>query len=139
MFGGSTNSTRISGFDVVVEDSLCDVHRLGLEACRTCPEAPGAGEIGVRGIGEKCDVTVFDDGTEGSNCASSTVCYHGICTRYCEDDDDCAARADGCMLHSDAPNVCVAAQCTVSCSDDDSCKAWIGNASECRLGACTIP
>jgi hypothetical protein len=130
VIGGGQNFTQVGGFDVVVNDSECDVHRRGLEACRTCPDAAGAMEVDVRGIGDAC---------EDADCAQGLVCHGaGVCTRSCESDDECKARADGCQLQVQYPNVCAENQCRRSCGDDFSCQAWVGDGSRCVDGACTL-
>lgn len=130
--GGGQNFTDIGGYSVVVNDAACDAHRRGLEACRTCPEAAGATEVGVLGIGDRCD--------GGGTCASGLSCQGGICTRSCDSDDDCKARADGCALQFQYANVCDASgTCTRSCGSDSACQAWVGPGSSCSDQACTLP
>lgn len=130
MFDGGQNFTMIGDATVVVNDTGCDEHRRGLEACRTCPDAVGATTVDVLGVGDRCD--------GGTACADGLTCTGGICTRPCADDDACKARADGCNLQSQYPNVCGAdGMCTRSCGSDYSCAAWIGDGSTCVDGACT--
>ncbi len=112
-------------------DSTCDEHRRGLEACRTCPDAAGATVVGVLGVGDRCGV--------GDSCADGLLCGGGICTRTCSSDSDCGARADGCALQFQYPNVCDGAgMCTRSCGSDTSCEVWVGPGSRCVDDACTL-
>ncbi|MBL8951611.1 MAG: hypothetical protein JNK82_12590 [Myxococcaceae bacterium] len=131
MFGGGQNFTDIGGFSVVVNDSRCDVHRRGLEACRSCPSATGARDVFVLGIGDKCNAG-------GAACATGLSCQGGICTKSCSNDDECDARADGCRLQYQYANVCASGKCTRSCGDDFSCGAWVGASSKCMSRACSL-
>lgn len=127
--GGGQNFTDVGGYSVVVNDSECDAHRRGLEACRTCPDAVGATMVDVLGVGDRCDT---------GTCAAGLSCQ-GICTRSCSEDSECAARADGCQLQVQYPNVCNDdGMCTRSCGGDYECQAWVGPASTCSDGACTV-
>ncbi len=130
-FGAGQNFTDIGGYSVVVNDSTCDVHRRGLEACRTCPTAVGANAVGVLGVADKC-------GADTAACAAGLTCEGGVCTKSCTVDADCDARADGCRLQYQYANVCASGRCTRSCGDVYACQAWVGKASKCEAKACTL-
>jgi len=131
IIGGGQNFTDIGGNSVVVNDSACDEHRRGLEASRSCADAAGATVVGVLGVGDHCG--------PGDECAAGLSCTGAICTRSCSSDDECRARADGCALQFQYPNVCSdAGMCTRSCGDSYSCEVWIGPGSQCMDGACTL-
>jgi|GEM_PF-2042252 len=132
MFNGGQNFTDIGGNRVVVNDSKCDVYRRGLEACRTCPTAAGAKEPEALGIGDSCGPSITPA------CATGLTC-NGICTRSCTKDSECEARADGCKLSFQYPNVCSAGKCTLSCGSVFTCTVKVGDASRCEKGACTLP
>lgn len=132
-FNGGQNFTVIAGYDVVVNDSKCDVYRRGLEACRTCPTAVGAKEVEALGVGDKCSAA------SSPACATGLACEGGLCTKGCSADADCDARADGCRLQVQSPNVCRSGKCTRGCSGDFSCQAWVGTSSTCINQGCSLP
>jgi hypothetical protein len=129
-FGGS-NFVAIDSYDVVVADSKCDVFKRGLEACRTCPTAVGAAVVDALGVGDRCPAS--------APCAAGLSCQSGICTKSCSMDSDCEARADGCRLQFQHPNVCVAGRCTRSCADRFLCEVNVSSSSACVNRACTLP
>ena len=127
--GGGQNFTSVGGYDLVVNDAKCDVERRGLEACRTCADAAGATKPGVLGVSDRCGA---------APCAPGLACQGGICTKACATDDDCKARADGCKLQFQYPNVCKDGTCTRSCGSDTSCSVWVSSTSKCVSKACTL-
>lgn len=130
MVGGGQNFVDVGGSSVVVNDSECDEHRRGLAACQSCPDAAGATTVGVLGVGDRC-------GPEDT-CAAGLQC-DGICTRSCTEDAQCSARADGCALQFQYPNVCSAdGFCTRSCGGDYECETWVGPGSLCVDSECTL-
>jgi hypothetical protein len=132
--GGPDNFSDVAGVTVVVNDDRCDRYKRGYDACTTCPDAPGASDPNTLGIADRC--------ASSAECASGLACVANQCTRSCQSDNDCKARAKGCVHLAQFPNVCVSFQgqmrCTISCSsgDDTSCKYYFGDRYTCSSQAC---
>lgn len=135
-FDGPDNFTSFGDdpvFDWIVNDTACDLHKRGLDACLTCPAAPGAREIGVKGIGEPC--------AGASECADGLDCADGQCTRDCETEDDCDARSKDCRMKVQFGNTCAEIdgvnRCTRSCSNGSTiCEIDFGPGYTCVDEAC---